>query len=162
MKVQPPVKIGGINTNPPVDLVDDITNDAVRLGGFTSSAIVIMDRSLWFVDAGSPPDPTTIGAKDGDCYLNSDTGDTYRLVNMGWVHITNIKGPQGASGGDIFEHNQSSPLQDWTINHNLGRYPELTIIGADGNQIITDVEHVSINTAIVHFATPITGKAVCN
>lgn len=81
---------------------------------------------------------------------------------MGWQLITNIKGPAGSSSGDIFEHDQTTPLQDWTVNHNLGRYPELTIIGDDGNQVITDVEHVSVNTAIVHFATLTTGKAVCN
>lgn len=81
---------------------------------------------------------------------------------MSWTYIANIKGPQGASGGDIFEHNQTTPSYDWTVNHNLGRYPELTILGTDGNQIITDIEHVNINTAIVHFGAPIIGKAVCN
>jgi len=81
---------------------------------------------------------------------------------MGWVYIANIRGPQGASGGDIFEFEQVGPLFDWTINHNLGRYPEITIIGVDGNQLVTDVEHVSKNTAILHFGIATSGKAVCN
>lgn len=162
MIVQPPVKVGGINTAAPTNLAEQQSGNAVQIGLQVTPGMIIYDRSLWFVDAGDPPDPDTIGAKDGDCYLNSDSGDVWRLVGLSWTRIANIKGPQGASGGDIFEHNQNSPLQDWTINHNLGRYPELTIIGADGIQVFTDVEHVSINTAIVHFATPTIGKAVCN
>lgn len=152
MKFAPPVKLG-IKTTSGVSLTDP---DPV-------AAVIVYDRSVWFTDVGSPPSANSIGAKPGDCYLDNDTGDVYRLEsNMAWHNIANIRGPQGTSGGDVFTHIQSSPLQDWTVTHNLGRFPELTIIGSDGNQLITDVEHVSTNIAIVHFATATTGKAVCN
>lgn len=58
MKSAPPVKVG-IKLKSPVELV--------------------YDRSLWFVGEGAPPSAASIGAKNGDCYLDSLTGDVYRL-----------------------------------------------------------------------------------
>ena len=69
MKVQPPVKITPIHTGQPVSLTDP-----EPLAG-----VIVYDRSLWFEGEGTPPNPDTIGAKDGDCYLDTLTGNVYRL-----------------------------------------------------------------------------------
>lgn len=70
MKILPPVKISPITVNSAVSLTDP---DPV-------AGAVVYDRSLWFEGTGTPPDPNTIGAKDGDCYLDTLTGDVYKLV----------------------------------------------------------------------------------
>jgi hypothetical protein len=80
MKVRPPVKLNPITTAPPVDLVEPDGTTATRVGNQIVSGSIVYDRSLWFVGEGAPPSPESIGAKSGDCYLDSLTGDVYKLV----------------------------------------------------------------------------------
>jgi hypothetical protein len=79
MKVQAPAKLNRVTTAAPVDLAAESGN-AVVLGSATGSPTVVYDRSLWFSGEGPPPAADTIGAKNGDCYLDSLTGDVYKLV----------------------------------------------------------------------------------
>jgi hypothetical protein len=69
MIIRPPVKINPVVVNSPVSLTDP---DPV-------AGAIVYDRSLWFEGEGAPPSPDTIGAKDGDCYLDTLTGNVYRL-----------------------------------------------------------------------------------
>ena len=49
----------------------------------------------WYSDAGNPA--SSVG-KDGDFYLNTETGDVYVKTSAVWTISTNIVGPQGATG----------------------------------------------------------------
>lgn len=75
------------------------------------------------------------------------------------------RGPQGAQGlpgGTGFVLDQVAPSATWLIQHNLGRYPAVTIIDSAGNLVLTDVFYSDLNTAVLTFASPTTGKAVCS
>lgn len=73
------------------------------------------------------------------------------------------EGPPGPGGADAhYEHIQSTPSANWVITHNLGKIPSVTIIDSAKDEIIADVEHVSINQVSISFISAFSGKAYLN
>lgn len=71
-------------------------------------------------------------------------------------------GPKGAAGeaASLFEFVQSSPLTSWTVNHNLGRYPDVTVLSVGGAEVEASITSTSINQTIIQFTTPFAGRAL--
>ena len=94
----------------------------------------------------------------------SIVGDSEVLeIDMG---TTGPQGPPGADGADgadasSYTHTQASASSTWTIAHNLGWRPTITVLSAGGVQMIAEVVHLSTNTAQVLFVEPTTGSARC-
>ncbi|HEL0778679.1 TPA: hypothetical protein TVJ88_001132 [Streptococcus equi subsp. zooepidemicus] len=60
----------------------------------------------------------------------------------------------------LFE--QVSPQTEWTITHNLIKYPSVTIVDSAGNEVFGSVEYISTAKIIVRFSAPFAGKAILN
>ena len=58
-----------------------------------------------------------------------------------------------------FEFTQATPETEWIIEHNLDKFPAITILKDDGVQIYGGVFYNSLNTVTLSFSQPITGKA---
>jgi len=68
--------------------------------------------------------------------------------------------PGDASGGDLsYVHTQSSPSNEWTVVHNLDKYPSVTIVDSGNNVCIGAVTYVDTNSLIVRFSVLFGGKA---
>ena len=67
-------------------------------------------------------------------------------------------GLQGASGGH-FEHDQGVPANVWTIDHNLGYHPNITVVESTGNIVEGHYEYVSLNRVVATFSGAFSGKA---
>ena len=65
----------------------------------------------------------------------------------------------GGSSGVACTHSQVSATTLWTINHNLGFRPSVSILDAGGNEIEADVVHTGTNQLVIHFAVPVAGVA---
>lgn len=52
------------------------------------------------------------------------------------------------------------PSSNWLINHNLNRYPQVSILDSNDEEVESDVIHNSINSVTIIFQQPIMGKAV--
>lgn len=61
-----------------------------------------------------------------------------------------------------YSHEQLVPTTDWTILHNLGKYPSVTVIDSAGSTVMGDIKNESLNKLIISFATSFAGKAICN
>lgn len=97
----------------------------------------------------------------GDFYLDTDTGDLYNKDASNWVFVMNITGPSGS--GDLhYEHDQLSPQSVWTISHNLGKYPSISVVDSGGNVVIGEIEHIDNNNVTLTFSSAFSGKAYCN
>lgn len=59
-----------------------------------------------------------------------------------------------------FIHEQLSPSNLWVINHNLSKYPSVTVTDSAGHVVIGDVKHVSLNTTEISFSAAFAGKAI--
>lgn len=64
-----------------------------------------------------------------------------------------------SSSGIAYTHLQSVPNTIWTINHNLGMRPAVSILDTGGNEVEADVVHTNTNQLVIHFAIPIAGLA---
>lgn len=60
------------------------------------------------------------------------------------------------------EFTQSSPDTVWSITHNLGKKPSITIMDDSGNMLIPDITYVDDNTVRLTFNTPMSGVAYLN
>lgn len=72
-------------------------------------------------------------------------------------------GSNTSSGGDkSFTHNQSAPATTWTINHNLGKNPSVSVVDSAGTQVFGSVNYVTLNQLTVHFSVAFSGTAYLN
>ena len=87
-----------------------------------------------------------------------DTLDKSNLVTA--INELAARGNGGStSGGVAYTHLQSLANTAWTINHNLGMRPAVTILDTGGNEVEADVAHTSFNQLVIRFAVPIAGIA---
>lgn len=58
-----------------------------------------------------------------------------------------------------YVHNQIASSSTWTITHNLGYYPSVTVVDSANNVVVGDVTYVSDNVVTVSFNATFGGKA---
>lgn len=73
-----------------------------------------------------------------------------------------IQGPPGIDGDAHYEHTQSVPSATWTVTHGLNKFPSVTVVTSAGDLILSDVDVVDQNTAVLTFAAPFSGVAYFN
>ena len=68
-------------------------------------------------------------------------------------------GGGGGPGADYFEHTQGSASALWTVNHNLGREPSVSVKTVGGVEIVPSVTHQSVNQTQIAFSAATAGRA---
>ena len=58
-----------------------------------------------------------------------------------------------------YAHNQGSASNSWTIPHNLGFQPNVTILDSAGNIVEGEIAYTNTNSLTVSFSTSFSGKA---
>lgn len=71
-------------------------------------------------------------------------------------------GPSGTADQETYIFNQVGPAAIWTITHNLGRYPSVTVVDTGDSEVIPDLMYASANELTLHFAAATSGKAYLN
>ena len=61
-----------------------------------------------------------------------------------------------------YVHNQVASLSAWTINHNLNKYPSVSVVDSGGSQVIGEVQYITTNQVILTFSSEFSGKAYLN
>lgn len=85
-----------------------------------------------------------------------DTTIAIELEAIGYV------GPTGADGTiPSYLHTQASAATVWTIAHNLGVRPTVTVLSVGGLLMLGDVLHLDANTLTITFAVAVAGTARC-
>jgi hypothetical protein len=59
-------------------------------------------------------------------------------------------------------HNQPAPSAEWTITHNLGKYPAVTVVDSTEAEVIGEVEYINDSSLRVKFSAAFSGKAFLN
>ncbi|WP_440105431.1 hypothetical protein [Acidovorax sp. BL-A-41-H1] len=72
------------------------------------------------------------------------------------------RGPEGPGGGAGYVHPQATPLSVWTVAHNLGRRPSVTVTDHLGNVVVADVLYLDDDIVQVSHGVPFAGFAYCN
>ena len=63
--------------------------------------------------------------------------------------------PVGAS----YVHTQSVSASTWTISHNMGFFPSVSVVDNGGNMVIGDVLYITENQVSISFSASFGGKA---
>lgn len=59
-------------------------------------------------------------------------------------------------------HTQSIASINWTVNHNLGKYPSVTIVDSGGDFSFADITYADTNTLHIIFTAAVGGYAYLN
>ena len=59
-------------------------------------------------------------------------------------------------------HEQLTATASWSIAHNLGKFPSVTIVDSGGSVVVGEVRYLDENTVSVVFAAPFSGRAYLN
>jgi hypothetical protein len=61
-----------------------------------------------------------------------------------------------------FEFTQASPSITWTVNHDLNKFPSVTVVDSAGTQVFGDVDHIDNDNLTITFINQFSGKAYLN
>jgi hypothetical protein len=61
-----------------------------------------------------------------------------------------------------YVHIQSIPATVWTIDHNLGKYPAVSIVDSANDEVMSEVNYTSTNQVVLTFSAAFSGKAFLN
>ena len=78
---------------------------------------------------------------------------------IGQTGPTGPQGPQGDPGIGAYIHTQDTATSTWTINHNLGFFPNVEIVDSAGSAVIGNYQFINANTLVATFRDPFAGKA---
>lgn len=80
----------------------------------------------------------------------------------GPVGPTGPQGPAGAGSDLSYAHEQASASDLWTIVHNLGKYPSVTVVDSANDECEGSVNHISPNQLVISFSAAFSGRAFLN
>lgn len=124
------------------------------------------------VEVSSTPDFTVVSVTEEDVTdvtVISDA-DITTVITTGEIGIPGppgepgdpgATGPQGPIGppGGSYRHIQSVPSAIWTIDHELGFYPNSTVIDSAGSSVEGEKSYPDANTLIITFIAAFSGEA---
>lgn len=61
-----------------------------------------------------------------------------------------------------FVYEQAVASNEWTIVHNLNKYPSVTVVDSAGTEFYPEVEYVDLTTCVARMNGATTGKAYLN
>ncbi len=74
------------------------------------------------------------------------------------VVVQKVNGP-GGSGTAAYRHVQSTASDTWTIHHNLGMRPNVTVMNTAGDEVEGDIAYPNANTVVLTFGAAFSGEA---
>lgn len=93
------------------------------------------------------------------------TGEILASIQGGGVSVVasviGPPGPRGLAGGEAstFTYTQDAPAMVWTIDHNLGHEPLISITDAAGDEVECTVRNPTVNRTTATFSEAISGRA---
>ena len=90
-----------------------------------------------------------------------NSSDEYLVSEAGTGKLT-FKSAADGIGDKHFTHTQSSASATWVVNHNLGKYPSVSVVDSAGTQVVGQVDYISTSRATLTFVGAFSGKAYFN
>ena len=108
----------------------------------------------------------SISINDGEYIFTADTLVDTINIKAG-NNITIAANPSDDSitinsTDSSYSHDQIQASDVWTINHNLNKYPSVTIVDSAGSIVMGEVTYVSLNQIIIRFMAEFSGMALLN
>lgn len=100
--------------------------------------------------------------------VNSDAFDMANMVESATAKILTdteraaIAANTAKKSDTEYTHNQPLPSATWVINHNLDKYPSITIVDTSGNIVEGEETFTDSNNVTIVFTASFAGKAYLN
>lgn len=104
---------------------------------------------------GEGPPASNVG-QDGDIYIDSDTSDYYGPKTDGTWSASPFYEQELTRR---YVHTQASASATWTITHDLGGRPSVTVVDSSGTVVVGEVRYDSNTVVTVLFTAPFSGYA---
>lgn len=85
-----------------------------------------------------------------------------RIYTGGNISNNNSTNTSAGGGDKNFVFTQGVPSATWVIQHNLGKYPSVTVIDTAGTEVEGEVQHIDINNLVLKFSAGFGGSATLN
>lgn len=116
-----------------------------------------------------PETPITTDNGQMFVYVTKSTGsnDYHTLENKPSINGVTLLGNKTSIELNIVEdkhytHEQAIASSVWNINHNLGKYPSVTVVDSAGDMVICGVNYIDENNVKLEFTAEFGGKAYLN
>jgi len=63
---------------------------------------------------------------------------------------------------DTYVHYENTPNIEWTVTHNMNKYPSVTVVDSAGSIVEGAVDYLSLNSCRITFCGAFSGKAYFN
>lgn len=110
-------------------------------------------------------DKNGLSGNIGNVKGTGGTKDYNKLNNLPSINGVPVMGDHDSAyyGIDItYTYNQQSPSAKWTIQHNLGKHPSVTVVDSAGTVVVGDVQYIDDNIIEVSFSGAFIGTAYLN
>lgn len=132
------------------------SNGNREITGFTLQDVLL--RIVDELGEGTQPGSGTIKLSDlADININEpQTGQSliYSEQSKTWFN--------SAESDKNYIHTQNTPLKEWMITHNLGKYPAVSVIDSAGTEVEGEVQYIDLNNVRLIFSAEFSGKATLN
>ena len=144
--------------------------------GVTTGGILIDDQTLTYNAS-----TNTITTADGSTVVISNIPTISQIANWDDAYDNTIVsasitgaetktinlnqrdgGSVSVSYTDTYVHTQGSPSSSWSINHNMNKYPSVTVIDSGNNEVVGDIVYTSLNSVVINFSGAFSGTAYFN
>lgn len=125
----------------------EITVNTAKVGITGAQAQDIIDNSSEIVIINNEQD-----VQDAAIALNT--------AKTSFTGFTTLLNDYGFS--DTFTHDQGMPSASWTVQHNLGKYPSISVADSAKNIVVGEVTYVDLNNLVIVFNSAFSGKAHMN
>jgi hypothetical protein len=86
----------------------------------------------------------------------------FRKVVINQGSVTATPPPPPSSSDKHFLYSQDTASAFWTVAHNLGKYPSITVIDSTGVEVDGTYKHLDANNVELMFTEAFVGKAFFN
>ena len=107
------------------------------------------------------PSSSAVAAQEASGAVTTQPPDT---TSVSYPMIPGPPGPQGPPGpaGGTYRHVQGTASAQWTIQHNLGFYPAVTLVDSTGREFVAELTFPDMNTAVATLSAATGGEAYCS
>jgi hypothetical protein len=108
-----------------------------------------------------PSSSAVAASPDASAAVTTQPPDT---TSVSYPMIPGPPGPQGPPGpaGGTYRHVQANASAQWTIQHNLGFYPAVTLVDSTGREFVAELTFPDMNTAVATLSAATGGEAYCS
>ena len=91
-----------------------------------------------------------------------DTSTPVDSQYLNGVEDALVAGGAGGGADAHYVHTQVALSAVWTVVHNLGKFPSVSVVDSGGTELLANVVYIDANNLTLTFGAPTSGKAYMN